>query len=131
MGSHALKAFALLCAGILFWLLASRVTGAGTPWESDAYWYFWYPLCLALAGMAGFFLRDDGWIAGGNTRLLADPCDVVAKRPWGGRIVHLVYSGDPWGRDCDARRPDSPPYTRPMIGRFRAQFVAFANAFVD
>jgi hypothetical protein len=65
MGSHALKAFALLCAGILFWLLASRVAGAGKPWESDAYWYFWYPLCLALAGMAGFFLRDDGWIAGG------------------------------------------------------------------
>ncbi|UYH54787.1 hypothetical protein N6L26_12200 [Qipengyuania sp. SS22] len=65
MGSHALKAFILLCAGILFWLLASRVTGANTPWESDAYWYFWYPLCLALAGMAGFFLRDAGWIAGG------------------------------------------------------------------
>lgn len=65
MGSHALKTFLLSCAGILFWLLASRVTGASEPWASDAYWYFWYPLCLALAGVAGFFLRGDGWIAGG------------------------------------------------------------------
>jgi len=65
MGSHALKALALLCAGILFWLVASRVAGADTPWENDAYWFFWYPLCLALAGLTGFFLRGDGWIAGG------------------------------------------------------------------
>lgn len=54
----------LLVAGIGYWLLVSRVTGAPEPWDAAGYWLWAYPGLLVLAAIAGPLVPGRGWLAG-------------------------------------------------------------------
>jgi hypothetical protein len=62
--SRVASAFSLLVVGGLYWLIVREVAGVNEPWDSSAYWHLWYPVCLSLSATAGYFLKQDGWLAG-------------------------------------------------------------------
>lgn len=62
--SRITTALGLFVVGGLYWLIVFEVTGEKEPWDSGAYWILWYPASLAISAVAGYFLKEDGWLAG-------------------------------------------------------------------
>lgn len=58
------QALIILAVGSVYWQLFAEMTGASEPWDAPAYWTLAYQGSLILSGIAGFFLRRGGWLAG-------------------------------------------------------------------
>lgn len=64
MDTRAPKILILLIVGGMYWQIICQTNGATEPWDTEAYWPLWYPLSLMLSAVAGFFFKNDGWLAG-------------------------------------------------------------------
>lgn len=60
----AIRSAVLFFAGVAYWLVVSRLTGAPEPWDSAAYWTWAYPGLLVLSAIAGPFMPARAWLAG-------------------------------------------------------------------
>ena len=59
-----LQTAALCLLGGLYWQVICQVTGVREPWDAGNYWTLWYPVSLALSGVAGWLCRGHSWSAG-------------------------------------------------------------------
>ena len=73
MDIRTLKLVFLLIAGGLYWQFVCQNSEVAEPWDTEAYWPLWYPISLALSAIAGFFLKNDGWLAGAIITLMQLP----------------------------------------------------------
>jgi hypothetical protein len=64
MSARTIKVLVLLIVSGMYWQFVCQRTGTVEPWDGDAYWRLWYPLTFVLSGVAGYVLRNDGWLAG-------------------------------------------------------------------
>lgn len=65
MNTRVMKVLALLIVGGVYWQVVCQATGTREPWDAATYWSLWYPLSFALSAVAGYLLKEDGWLAGG------------------------------------------------------------------
>lgn len=58
------RLIALLIGSLAYWLLVCRIDDVAEPWDGRNYWRLWYPTSVAVAALAGCWLRQRGWSAG-------------------------------------------------------------------
>lgn len=64
LSRRLIRPVAIFAGGAAYWQLVSLGAGTGEPWDAGAYWTLWYPGSLALAALAGWASRGQGWVAG-------------------------------------------------------------------
>ena len=62
--SFKATAVIILVAGVSYWEFVCLIDGVDEAWDSNAYWWLWYPISIGLAAVAGSILWRRGWLAG-------------------------------------------------------------------
>jgi hypothetical protein len=60
----AVGGLGLCLLALLYWWLVGRLGGVAEPWDARFYWNLAYPAALLGAGVAGWRVGRQGWLAG-------------------------------------------------------------------